>query len=384
MQTRKRPVHILIHCLSAKLGGGQTYVRNLLKHAPSPADAKVFVLASVSLKLIDLPPNVVILKKRFPTENPALRFIWESLFLQSLVKQFKIDILFFPGGLLSIRSQRCAAMTAVTFQNMLPFDKEQRSKYGFGYRYMRDILLERGFIRSMQQADLTIFISNYARDFIIRQWPQIAESSTMIYHGVEQRFFTPADNPLQSEDFTQGNYILYVSYIDFYKAQDVVVEAFAELENAGHLKLVLAGAGNPAYLKKLEKRIAELQLSDRVVLTGNLPTEKLVALYQQAKLSVFASFTENCPNIVLEMMASGRPALISDRGPMPELAQSAVSYFDPANKKRLLAKMTEVINAGTKIEKQALRARRRAMEFKWEDTASRTWASLLSLQRDNP
>ena len=377
MRSHRPPAHILINCLSAKLGGGQTYVRNLLRHAPSAEDAKLFVLASDSLRLPNLPPNVVILKKRFPTENPALRLIWERLFMPSLMRRYKIDILFFPGGLLSIGSRQGAAMTAVTFQNMLPFDKEQRSKYGFGYRYLRDALLERGFIHSMQQADLTIFISNYAREFITSKWPEISETSTMIYHGVESRFFTPS----VQADHNDDNYILYVSYIDFYKAQDVVVEAFARLENTDNLKLVLAGAGNPVYVKQLKRQITQLNLSDRVVFAGNVPTDKLVRLYQQAKFSVFASFTENCPNIVLEMMASGRPSLISNRGPMPELAQSAVSYFDPADKSQLLEMMTKLINAETAMEHQALRARKRAMEFSWKDTARRTWKSLLSLKK---
>ena len=278
---------------------------------------------------------------------------------------------------MSIGSRQGAAMTAVTFQNMLPFDKEQRSKYGFGYRYLRDALLERGFIHSMQQADLTIFISNYAREFITSKWPEISETSTMIYHGVESRFFTPS----VQADHNDDNYILYVSYIDFYKAQDVVVEAFARLENTDNLKLVLAGAGNPVYVKQLKRQITQLNLSDRVVFAGNVPTDKLVRLYQQAKFSVFASFTENCPNIVLEMMASGRPSLISNRGPMPELAQSAVSYFDPADKSQLLEMMTKLINAETAMEHQALRARKRAMEFSWKDTARRTWKSLLSLKK---
>ena len=40
---------------------------------------------------------------------------------------------------------------------------------------------------------------------------------------------------------------------------------------------------------------------------------------------------KNCPNILLEAMASGKAILCSNFNPMPEFGGKAVEYFDPSN-----------------------------------------------------
>ena len=71
---------IVINALSARLGGGQTYVKNLLAHLPERDDLEIQVFAPPSLTL---PTDSRIVRRtaRWPTENPILRTLWEVIAL---------------------------------------------------------------------------------------------------------------------------------------------------------------------------------------------------------------------------------------------------------------------------------------------------------------
>ena len=92
-------MHIFINALSARLGGGQTYLLNLLNHFPQDKNWKVFVLVQPSFMFVDMPQNVIRLEQA-SLENPIKRAAWEEIQLPGLLKQYDIDLLFSPGGLL--------------------------------------------------------------------------------------------------------------------------------------------------------------------------------------------------------------------------------------------------------------------------------------------
>lgn len=369
-------MRIFINALSARLGGGQTYLLNLLKHVPQEKDWQVYVLAQPAFVIEGLPQNVVRLEQA-ALENPLKRALWEEVQLPAMLKQYEIELFFSPGGLLP-RSLPSHMLTAVTFQNMLPFDHVQRKKYPFGYRRLRDWLLERGLSSSMRRADLVIFISEFARNFIRRQLGDLQGASVVIPHGIHPSFKVSPEKSLPRPGWLPaGDYFLYVSFIDHYKAQLQVIQGFdLYRKQGGKERLVLAGAEYRPYGDLVRQEIADRDLADVVILAGNVPHEELPALYQNAQINLFASFTENCPNILLEMMSSGRPALVSNLAPMTEFGGDAVAYFDPANPEDI-AKQIELLVGD--LERQS-RLSKDAMEkvaiHTWEQAASQTWEAI--------
>lgn len=375
-------MRILVNGLSARLGGGQTYLINLLSHVPPDSDWEVFLLCQDNLTIEDFPPNVRRLKTIINLENPIKRAIWESLFINRIIKKNSIDIFFSPGGLLPVARLPSNIKSVVTFQNMLPFDSEQRKRYPLGYRRIRDWLLERGLSSAMKKADLVIFISEFAKKYIFDRLGEIKGKSVVIPHGLSQQFF-PHTEKISKKPTVIGqyDYFLYVSFIDYYKSQIEVVQAFAELKNKTKIiaKLILVGAENPPYGLKLRQEISRLGLEDSVKILGNLPHSDLPYLYQNASINLFASCTENCPNILLEIMASGRPALVSNYDPMPEFASSTVTYFDPKNHTNLLEQWSELLINMEYGLRQAKNAMDRVSNMKWDNTAELTWLALASL-----
>jgi glycosyltransferase involved in cell wall biosynthesis len=363
-------MRLLVNALSARLGGGQTYLREWLRRTPS--SVQVYLLCSTPQAFNDLPTQVTLIAKP-ALVNPFLRAAWERISLGALTRALAVDLAYFPGGVIACRMP---CPTALAFQNMLPFDEAQRARYGFGYRRFRDWHLKRAMARSMRQADQVIFLSRFARDAIHARGI-MPKREALIPHGVDARFFAPS--PLMLPELTPLGYDLYVSTIDHYKAQIELVQAYAKLPNP--LKLVLAGASYAPYLSALQQEISRLQLGERVMILGNVPHETLPALYQNARLNLFASRTENCPNILLEIMASGRPALVSNRGPMPEIGGDTVTYFDPDDVSSIASVWRQALQHLETHERKAQGAVERAQNFSWEQTARDTWQTLEAASR---
>lgn len=374
-------MRILVNALSARLGGGQTYLRNLLLHAP-PAPWHIFVLCPDNFDLHGVPPNVERVEAGLELNNPYRRALWENLRLSALIRKLDAQILFCPGGLLPAVNLPSGVKTVVTFQNMLPFDHVQRQRYPWGARRLRDWLLERGLSAAMRRADLVIFISRFAADFIQTAIGSLEGRQVVIPHGIDTRFIADPLHRLPRPSIAPiGEYYLYVSYIDFYKSQVEVVKAFAALRREGLAPgtLILAGSAYPPYLSTLRDIICKLSLNDAVFLTGNLPHEQLPALYQNARLNLFASRTENCPNILMEIMAAGRPALVANIGPMPEFAANTVRYFDPDAPESIAEAWRKSILNDTDAEELACLAKARIAGSTWAKASRSTWESIMQI-----
>src|SRR3569833_3466394 len=112
---------------------------------------------------------------------------------------------------------------------------------------------------------------------------------------------------------------------------------------------------------------------------GNEPYAQLPGYYQHAKLNLFASSCENCPNILLEALAGGRPVLCSDYQPMPEFGADHVQYFDPYNPEQLAVLLERNLDDVAGLSEWGRRAAERADAFQWTIAARQTWDALYSL-----
>jgi glycosyltransferase involved in cell wall biosynthesis len=322
------------------------------------------------------------LRVRWPVENPVIRWLWEKFRLPGILKKLEADILFCPGGLINtVPPDKCETITM--FRNMVPFDLEQRRRYPIGYMRMRNWILEKSMLRSMLHANLVIFVSEFAKGVIDRRANGKLSKSVVIPHGIGADFRMRPDGaePERPEWLPEEEYFLYVSSFDFYKAQIEVVQGYALLRELGHTrqKLVLVGAENTAYGRLLRKEIGRLGLKGSVVLVGYVPRSELPGAYQHALVNIFASECENCPNILLEAMAAGKPVVVSDRQPMPEFGGDAVVYFNPSSPRDFAESVAQLIDDPVARAQLSYRARERARLYQWGPSVRETWRSLENL-----
>jgi glycosyltransferase involved in cell wall biosynthesis len=107
-----------------------------------------------------------------------------------------------------------------------------------------------------------------------------------------------------------------------------------------------------------------------------IPYSMMPAIYQNALVNIFASECENCPNILLEALAAGRPVLSSSYPPMPEFAGTAAVYFDPRAPIQLAEALAATLDDPALMSEMARRAVERSRDFDWHATAKATWLAI--------
>ena len=368
---------IVLNALSAQLGGGQTYLKNLLSHLPCDAAFELLVYAPASL---ELPTDHRIRRftTRWPTNNPILRACWERWGLPRFLRRESADVLFCPGGVVATRAPAgCRVVTM--FRNMIPFDARVRRSLPVGLQRLRNWLLHDVMLKSMAQADLTIFVSMHARS-VIESLIAVPRAVT-IPHGTSGAFRTAGMELARPGAAPKARYILYVSRFDVYKHHRELIEAYACLPALVRHEhpLLLIGETDLPQTQPAKALIERLGLQASVQIAGAVPYQELPAYYHHAHAIVFASSCENCPNILLEALGAGRPVLCSNAPPMPEFGGDAVEYFSPFDPIDIQRALTKVLSDPMRAKRLADAAVARSAHYEWATTARNTWAHILRL-----
>lgn len=79
----------------------------------------------------------------------------------------------------------------------------------------------------------------------------------------------------------------------------------------------------------LEAVADELGISNRLEFAGRASEDELVQLYERATVLVFPSIYQGFGLPVLEVMASGCPAIASNASSIPEVVGDAALIFEP-------------------------------------------------------
>ena len=141
----------------------------------------------------------------------------------------------------------------------------------------------------------------------------------------------------------------------------------------------MIGETNYAPAERVAGFIAHEGLGDDIRMLGKVPYEHLPAWYRNAAAIVFASSCENCPNILLEALGSGRPVLSSDVAPMPEFGGVDLAYFSPYDADDISGELEKVLSDQGHANRLADAARERAAHYDWDRTAAATWSAIFDI-----
>jgi hypothetical protein len=216
---------IVFNALSARLGGGQTYLINLFRFVPFDKDIEIRVFAPSSLKLPDH-SRIRRVQPAWPTENSIVRALWGKWVLPGILKAEKADVLFCPGGVVGTRAP-AGCKVATMLRSMIQFDLHVRKSLPLGLQRLRNWFLSRIVLKNMSEANLTIFVSNYARSII--ESLAKAKNPFTIHHGIDSVFLLHGKSTVSPDLLLGKECALYVSRFDVYKHNFQVVSACGEL-----------------------------------------------------------------------------------------------------------------------------------------------------------
>ena len=382
-----KKINVGIDASNIASGGGLTNLVQMLA-AAVPSNCGVgFVHIWISDKIASRLPIrdwLIVHTPKWCARSLSIRVLSQQFLLPNLVKMEDCDILFAPGGTLPLR---CAVPTVSMSQNMLPFEPDRAVLFGkFSWMRLKMKLLRFSHGRSFQRACGVIFLSRYSQTVILNQLGGVLGSTTLIPHGVEQRFSFPhrkkidhmsmPDRPLR---------LLYVSMQLPYKHQLEVIQAVYRLRQLRvSVVLQMVGCNSGKYgdaVRRLRMRIDPEQ--NFIYDFGQIEFDQIHDLYQQADAFVYASSCENLPNILIEAMSAGLPIVCSDRGPMPEVLGDAGLYFNPESPDSLVASILRLLSDSGLAEDLARRASLRADLFSWAQCAKSTLDFLVEVVHKN-
>jgi glycosyltransferase involved in cell wall biosynthesis len=369
-----------IDASNLRAGGGVTHLAEILG-AAEPGDHGIdrVVVWGGRATLDRLAARPWLTRSHEPALDAGLasRLFWQRFTLSRRARA-ACDLLHAPGGTFSGPFRPFVTMS----QNLLPFQPEERRRYGASWMSMKMELLRLGQTATFRRADGIVFLNEFARDTVLAETGPLAGRLAIIPHGVNAGFLAPPrpQPPPAAFSASRPFRLLYVSTVDVYKHQWHVAEAVQSLSARGvPVALDLIGAAYAPALARLRRSMAGSGANGVVRYLGAVGHASLPARYREADAFIFASSCENMPIILLEAMASGLPIACANRGPMPAVLGDAGLYFDPESPDSIADATTQLFLDAALRETLAARAYRRAAGYSWVESAAQTLAFLAAV-----
>lgn len=370
-----RPIRIGIDGANIRLGGGVTHLLELLSaiDAQQMQVDKIYLWAS-KRTLAQMPERDWLIKVNPPSLEGGIwrRIWWQVWSLSGAAKKTQCDVLLVPGGSYVGSFHPVITMS----QNLFPFEWSAIAKNGWSVRALKFFILRLVQSRSFRRSDGVIFLTQYAKDVVLKITGPLQGECTVISHGLNPRFRHPAKTMLPISEYSQQNpfKLLYVSMVDVYKNQPQVVLAVNFLRQKGYpLSLTLVGPSEPKALGQLQAVINQVDTQGAWLrYLGPIAYDQLSIEYQQADVGIFASTCETFGMIVLEKMAAGLPIACSNQSSMSEILDGAGLYFDPHNIMSIAQIIEEYLCSVSLREQHSARASALAKNYSWHTCAWNT------------
>ncbi|MBV4417557.1 glycosyltransferase family 4 protein [Clostridium tyrobutyricum] len=227
---------------------------------------------------------------------------------------------------------------------------------------------------SMKKADKIIAITNFAKDEMLKYYPNIHNKISVVYNG----FNDFSKDPIHLNNINKNilnlkdtKYILTVSTISPRKNIDGLIKAFALIKNKiNDYKLVIAGKNGWLY-ESVYKVADELKLNNSVVFTGGVNDDELKSLYKNANIFVYPSFYEGFGLPPLEAMSYGIPCIVSNRTSIPEVVGDAAIKVDPYDLNELGNMIFRIIEDENLCKNLKIKSKDRLTYFSWVNCANK-------------
>jgi len=271
--------------------------------------------------------------------------------------------------------RRADVLTAITVYDLIPlvYPDQYLHDRAFRHRY-------RARLGLIQNADLVLAISEATAEDVVRLLDVPPDRVVNIGTGVAgiwrpaQAEEDPAGSVRRAFPEIRPGYVFYTGGIDFRKNMERLLEAYAMLPHPLRHKhqLVITCSMDRGGELALRDLIEVLDLEEDVVLTGYVPDEILLHLYQTAHLFMFPSLYEGFGLPLAEAIRAGAPALTADRASMREILPDSDFRFDPADSEAIAASMKRALTDDDYRGRAKEAGVSAVSSFTWEKVASRT------------
>jgi teichuronic acid biosynthesis glycosyltransferase TuaC len=195
---------------------------------------------------------------------------------------------------------------------------------------------------AMNRANFVITKGDHLRQQAIRMGVN-ADKVRTVLNGCDTSVFHLADRVTARTQLNIGDedeLILYVGRLDTTKGIVELLDAFASLASRRpNLRLTYVGDG-PGGIE-LRHKAKDLALQGRIFLANACSSQKVAQWLAAANVLALPSYSEGCPNVIIEALSCGRPVVATNVGGIPELVNEKSGILVAPRDWRALAAAVE-------------------------------------------
>ena len=245
-------------------------------------------------------------------------------------------------------------------------------------------------LEHLRRADMWLAISESSRQEGLQHLNLPANRVVSISTAADAHFQSIELSAVAEQEICQEYgllrpFVMYTGGIDHRKNIGGLIRAFAllPLKIRREHQLAIVCTTRPEDKQLLLDLARKHGLNaDDVVLTGFVPEDHLIALYNLCKLFVFPSWHEGFGLPVLEAMHCGAPVIGANTSSLPEVIGWEQALFDPRSDEAISAKMEQALCDDAFRAELLRRGRLQAEMFSWDDTAKRAIAAFERFHAD--
>ncbi|MCI6002643.1 MAG: glycosyltransferase [Tenericutes bacterium] len=170
--------------------------------------------------------------------------------------------------------------------------------------------------------------------------------------------------------------IITISRLDYGKKNDDIIKSFSKIKES-NWKLYIIGDGKE--FNNLKKLINDLNLKNKVILTGYKNKEEINKYMLDSSLFLMASITEGLPMVLLEAMSYGIPCIAYEvPSGVNDIIEDGRNGYIIKNRNELeyIKRIEEVINDSKLRNNLGTNAKEKAKEFSKEKIV-KIWENIL-------
>ncbi len=373
---------VLIDATGASIGGGYTYLVNVMPRLCAMAPAAEFTLMLRNPRLIDVLAPIAERDSNFaiealPETGVAGRLLHTFFAMPKVAARLRADVFFSVG---EVAPWRVPCASIASFRNANVFTREVappdlRERVRF-------VVLNAIARLAAKRCDRIMFVSHDSARWIGESIGLPEERRAVIHHGIDVDDWSSAE-PMRDHP---RPYVLSVSSIYHYKNFVRLIEAWTQVarrrgtEDMPDLVIIGDDYDRP-YREEMERaRLAAGDLSERIHILGGMPYEEVKSWYRGASLFVFPSYLETFGHPLLEAMAAGVPLVATELDSFREVAGDAALYaaFDDVD--GLADAIAQALEPDSSAALIA-RGQARVAEFSWDATVEALLALFESILR---
>ncbi len=180
--------------------------------------------------------------------------------------------------------------------------------------------------KTIERVDCICTVSNYSKQRIVDLLDVKPEKINVVGNGVDSAFFEIANVDRRSLQVPiLEPYAIVIGGLRYKKGGYYVVEVAKELQlRHSPIKILVVGSNEP----ELVEIVSTL---DNIVLAGVIDDRQLPRFVRMASSLLFLSLYEGFGIPMLEAMAAGTPAVVANKGAIPDVGGAAAIVVEPEN-----------------------------------------------------